>query len=237
MRSRVEIETLVEHHGQRYFSNRGSRSRRQVGIKMLLDWLESVELSKIEGSNWQQCWEQLGEPADDWLAAAGAVTPTERHAVSVALQTLILEGVIRPSYAWLLRTTQHKMYEKLRSTTEKDGFDHIFAAVPAAGVSAATVKQAQIVLGKIIVHTGKHLSAITTADLVEFADAVNATGHFASGVRVAHQLLRQVGWITDPPLTSGYAIRLRKPTVAELVDRYGITCTEVRDLLVEYLTE
>jgi hypothetical protein len=237
MTSRNEIEALVERHAQCYFTDKTSRSRRRIGIRNLLAWLESIEDSSVEGSNWQDRWDQLGESSDDWLATAGAATRSERITLSLALQTLMLEGIIRPSYAWLLRTPQHKLYEKLRRTTEKERFDQLLAAASTATVSAATVKQAQIVLGKIIVHTGKRLSAITTADLLEFADAVSATQHFASGVRVAHQLLRQVGWITDPPLTSGYAIRLRKPTVAELVDRYGIICTEVRDLLVQYLTE
>jgi hypothetical protein len=45
------------------------------------------------------------------------------------------------------------------------------------------------------------------------------------------------GFIADPPLTSGYAYRLHKPSIAELVDRHGIVCTEIRNLLVEYLAE
>jgi integrase len=237
MRSRDEIEALVERHGQRYFTDKTSRSRRRIGIRNLVEWLESIEDSKIEGSNWQDRWDQLGESSDDWLATAGAATRSERITHSLALQTLILEGIIRPSYAWLLRTPQHKLYEKLRTTTEKERFDQLLAAASTATVSAATVKQAQIVLGKICVHTGKSLHEITTADLVEFAGAASAIGRFASGVQVAHQLLRQVGWITDPPLSSGSAIRLCKPTVAELVDRYGISCTDIRDLLVQYLTE
>jgi hypothetical protein len=35
------------------------------------------------------------------------------------------------------------------------------------------------------------------------------------------------GFIVDPPLTSGYAYRLYKPSIAELVDRHGIVCTEM----------
>ena len=237
MRTRDEIEALVEHHIQCYFTDKTSRSRRRIGIKKLLSWLESIEYSNVDGCTWQERWDHVGEPLDNWLAAAGAVTYNERATLSLALQTLMLEGIIRPSYAWLLRNPQHKLYEKLRVTTEKERFDQLLAAASTATVSAATVKQAQIVLGKICVHTGKHPHEITTADLVEFGAAASAIGRFAYGVRVAHQLLRQVGWITDPPLTSGYATRLLKPTVAELVDRYGITCTEVRDLLVQYLTE
>jgi Phage integrase family len=237
MNTRGEIEVLVERHVQCYFTDKTSRSRRRIGSIKLLAWLEPIEYSKVEESSWQERWDHLGESADDWLAAAGAATPNERATLSLALQTLMLEGIIRPSYAWLLRTPQHKFYEKLRVTTEREHFEQLLAAAPAAMVSAATVKQAQIVLGKICVHTGKHLHEITTVDILEFTEAARATGRFGCGVRVAHQLLRQVGWITDPPLTSGSAIRLRKPTVAERIESYGITCIEVRELLVQYLTE
>ena len=218
MRSRLEIEELVAAHTQRYFTDKTSRSRRRIGITKLLNWLEPIEDSKIAQVNWQERWNQRGEPAEDWQSEAGAVTRTERVTLSLALQTLILEGEIRPSYAWLLRIPQYKLYDKLRTLTEKEHFDHLQAVAATATVSAATVEQAGLVLGKIIVHTGKHLPEITTVDLQVFAAAANATGRFASGVRVAHQLLRAMGWITDPPLTSGYAIRLKKLSIAELVE-------------------
>jgi site-specific recombinase XerD len=236
MRSRAELEALVEEHTQRYFMDKYARSRRRVGLTKLLDWLESVEDSKIEALTWQQCWERV-EATADWQAAAGALTPQERCTLSVAVQTLMLEGVIRPSYAWLLDTAQHQLYEKLRLTTEKEDFDRVLATVADATISGASLKQAQIVLGKIMVHMGKHLTEITTADVLELAAAVKASGRNACGVRVAHQLLRQAGIITDPPLTSGYTHRLHKPSIAELVDRQEIACTAIRDLLVAYLTE
>ena len=235
--SRAALDTLVTDHVERYFLDKTARSRRRRGVTQLLDWLESVEGSKREPLTWQQRWEQLGEVAPDWRAAAGADTTRARRALSVALQTLMLEGVIRPSYAWLLRTGQHRLYEKLRLTTEQADFAHLMAIATASGVSAATVKQARLILGKVMVHTGKPLAEITTADLVELAAAARASGRPASGVRVAQQLLRQAGFIADPPLTTGYAYRLHKPTIPELVDQYGIACRAIRDLLVDYLTE
>jgi len=145
--------------------------------------------------------------------------------------------VIHPSYAWLFRTPQHRLYTNLRATVACEDFATLLADAPAVGASGGSVKQAALVLGRVVVHTGKRLAEITTDDLLAYSAAIGSTGRFASGVRVAHQLLRHVGSIADPPLSTGSAYRLRKPSIAALVDRHGIVCTAIRDLLVRYLEE
>lgn len=229
--SRHAVEARIFRHAARYHDKHGA-SRRRQGLRVVLDWLE-----RAEGATWQERWEQSGEIVPDWLAAVGARTPTERTRASVALHTLILAGVIRPSYAWLFRTPQHRLYTNLRTTVAREAFATLLDSAPAVGASGGSVKQAALVLGRVVVHTGKRLAEVTTDDLLTYSAAIGSTGRFASGVRVAHQLLRHVGAITDPPLSTGSAYRLRKPSIAELVDRHGIVCTAIRDLLVLYLEE
>jgi len=225
------VETRVVQHAVQYHDKHGA-SRRRRGLTIVLDWLEQAE-----GATWQERWEHSGEIAPDWLVAVGAQTPTARTVTTVALHTLILEGVIRPSYAWLFRTRQRRLYENLRATVAREDFDILLTAAPAIGASGGTVKQAQLVLSKVAVHTGKRLPEITTADLLEYATAIGATGRFANGLRVAQQLLRHAGYLTDPPLSTGSTYRLHKPSIAQRVDQHGIVCTAIRDLLVRYLEE
>lgn len=229
--SRHAVEARVSRHAARYHDKHGA-SRRRLGLRVVLDWLE-----RAAGATWQERWEQSGETADDWLAAVGARTPTERTRATVALHTLILDGIIRPSYAWLLRTRQQWLYAHLRTTVERGAFTLVLASASTVGASGGSVKQAELVLSRVVVHTGKRLSAITTADLLAYSAAIGSTGRFASGVRVAHQLLRHAGYIADPPLSTGTIYRLNKPSIAELVARQGIVCTAIRNLLVLYLEE
>lgn len=229
---RAELEGILERHVERYFPGRTARSRRRAGFGVVLDWLEGAG-----GSSWQERWEELGETSEDWLADVGAATARERTEAFVALQTLILEGFVRPSYAWLLRVRLRLLYHNLRSTVQKEAFDALLAVAPGTGASAATVKQALVVLSRIVVHTGKGVREVTTEDVLSYGEAVRATGRNASGVRVAHRLLRAAGCTGDPPLTSGYGHRLNRLSVEQSVDRHGIECGEVRDLLVEYLKE
>jgi hypothetical protein len=230
--TRGDLEALVAQHAAQHGDGRTARRLRTVGIRVLLDWLE-----QSDGTNWQARWEDLGEPAPDWLTAAGAHTRTVRTAATMALQVLILAGVIRPSYAWLVRTRNHRLYANLRATVARDAFATLLATGLAAGLSGGSVQHGLLVLGRIVLHTGTPLPALTTDDLLAYGAAIAATGRVAVGVRMAQQLLRQAGYLGDPPLTSGSAQRLVKPTMAELVDRYEIACPAVRDLLVRYLEE
>ena len=100
--SRPEVEELAERHINEYFPGDTAQRRRRDGIGVVLDWLEGAE-----GSSWQERWEELGETSADWLTDVGATTRRQRTEARVALQTLILERVIRPSYAWLLEGHQH----------------------------------------------------------------------------------------------------------------------------------
>lgn len=229
--SRHAVEARVLRHAVRYYDKHGV-SRRRRGIGIVLDWLE-----RAAGATWQERWDHSGEIADGWLDMVGARTPTERTRATVALHTLILEGVIRPSYAWLFRTRQRRLYANLRATVARQAFETVLAGAPAVGASGGSITQAELVLSRIIVHTGKRLPEITTADLLAYSAAIGSTGRFASGVRVAHQLLRHAGHLPDPPLSTGSTYRLNKPSIAQLVDRHGIACTAIRDLLVLYLEE
>lgn len=230
--SRPEVEKLTERHINEYFPGYTAQRRRRDGIGVVLDWLESTE-----GSSWQERWEKLGETSADWLTDVGAATRRQRTEAHVALQTLILERVIRPSYTWLLEGRHHFLYRNMRSTVHKEAFDAILAGAPKTDASGASVKQAIIVLGRIVVHTGKNVEEVNTADILDYGRVIKATGRNASGLRVAHQLLRTTGYLNDPPLTGGYTHRLNKLSVEQLVYRHGIECEEVRNLLVMYLEE
>lgn len=213
--SRPEVEELAERHIDEYFPGYTAQRRRRDGIGVVLDWLEGAE-----GSSWQERWEKLGETSADWLTDVGATTRRQRTEVRVALQTLILERVIRPSYTWLLEGHQHHfLYRNLRSTVHKETFDAILAGAPKTGASGATVKQAIIVLGRIVVHTGKNVEEVKTADILDYGGIIKATGRNASGLRVAHQLLRTAGYLNDPPLTGGYAHRWLRPPPQQALGR------------------
>jgi integrase len=233
--SRRDLLDLLDTHVATLGLGAGTRRQRHAGLCRLLDWLEGAP-----GASWQASWEATGaETVADWQAAAGVTTPWQRPGLVGALQLLLCHRLIRPSYPWLLRRPEaFSVKQQLRAATDRDDFDRLAGAAAAGGVTGRMLEIAVGLLARVLVHTGKRMDALTTAELLDYAEACRAAGLQAvDGLQTTHQLLRALGIITDPPITSGYTQRAGRYTVEEMVDRHRLACRPVRDLLVRYLHE
>ena len=125
----------------------------------------------------------------------------------------------------------------LFATTDQGEHAGLVAAGRRAGMSATMLGQALSVLSYVLVHTGRRLDRLITADLLAYGQARRALGKPHLGAVAAQQLLYDLGIVDQPAPTKGVRGRVGQRTMAELVDRYPIACRPVRDLLVRYLEE
>jgi len=229
--SRAELEHLLVEDNAALGRGASALERRRHGLGLLLDWLEGVE-----GSSWQARWEQLGEPTN-WQAAASATSTWQRLGMTAALTSLLCHRILQPSYPWLFRQRLQTLQILLFAATDRGEDAHLVAAGQAAGMSATMLGQALAVLTYVLVHTGRRLDQLATADLLAYGQARRALGKPALGMAAAQQLLYDLGIVDQPAATKGVGWRVGRRTMAELVDRYPIACRPVRDLLVRYLEE
>jgi len=229
---RPALVALVKHHTVQLGRKPDAVRLRRRGLERLLRWLE-----KFEGDSWNERWHTAGESVADWQAAAGAETDHERRQLLLSLETLMCHRVIRPTYRWLAQQRFGSLHHEMWNTTDLDDFGRLCRGANELGAPGGTMAFALTALSKVLIHTGKRLAQLTTEDLLEYAAAVRTKSKSVNGLHTAHQLLRHLGVLHDPPLTVGFTRRRGQYTVEELVDRHGITCRPVREVFVQYLRE
>ncbi|MGW2151554.1 hypothetical protein ACWCOT_45145 [Nonomuraea bangladeshensis] len=144
------------------------------------------------------------------------------------LTLLIVGQVIRPTYRWLLRQ---------RQALDPEGFARLEQhAQNAIGWARS---DAMNKLTWIVIHKGGAVADITVGDCVELTAALEEH-HFrgSAGRPLFYALLKETGILpaTAPPRLRALRIEAR-PSIEQVVDKYGIECQPIRDLMVDYLTE
>ncbi|WP_239311020.1 MULTISPECIES: site-specific integrase [unclassified Frankia] len=212
----------------------GSRLR---GARRILGWLAAHP-----GDGWQQRW--LASGADDgpgWIstvaAGGGDLRPVGRHVVTDGLHCLLLRRVVLPSYEFLHGYQTNALFRHAKDMFSPELFDRVRQAGRAAGHSAYQQSSAEGCLVKILLHIGHQLDDFTPADLLDYrAWALARRGSAPAGLHTAWGLLRDVGVLpADLPLHR--AVGQGQLPNTQLIDRYGIRCAPVRDVLVRYLDE
>ncbi len=220
---------------------RAGRARDQTrrrGLTKLLDWLECQP-----GETWQERWLASGAEAagSGWadLPLQGRV-PARRHhrdELTSGLVLLVAGQVIRPGYRWLLRQRQAVMLAEARAAIDPGGFARIeHQAKDAIGWarSDALNKITWMVLCK-----GGLVSGITVGDCIELTAALQEH-HFrgSAGRPLFYALLKDTGVLPASAPARLRALRIEgRRSVEQIIDKSGIECRPVRDLLVDYFTE
>ena len=211
---------------------------RRRGLAKLLDWLQ-----RQPGDTWQEKWLASGAdaagsgwtdlPLKDRVPARGH----HRQELCTGLVLLVAGQVLRPGYRWLLRQRQALMLSEARVAIDPDGFRSLeVAARPAIGWARA---DAMNKLTWMVICKGGLVSDITVGDCIEMAAAVQEL-HFrgSAGRPLFYALLKETGVLPAGAPTRFRALRIEgRRSVEQIVDKYGIQCRPVRDLLVEYFTE
>ena len=216
----------------------------------MVNWLEAQP-----GGSWQDRWLASGaEDAADWrILVAGWKTPCTGtpapgparpapHA-GAALLVLICADVIRPGIGWLLScpAAPRNLAAEMARVRDPAAFAELTALCQSGSVGAFARLAALDKIAVIMAARGGTPAAATVGDCIELLDVVAAvrTGkdrHPHSPL--FYQLLRSWGAFgQDAPAAIRVLAGRGKPTCEQLIDRYGIACQPVRDVLVDYLRE
>jgi hypothetical protein len=220
---------------------------RRRGLTRVLDWLEAQP-----GETWQDRWitsgaDAAGNPAwrgvlASWLAATGRGPRDPEHVwllAGRAILLLICADVIRPSLGWLLApATPTGLSAEMARVRDPAGFAALTAICQENCVNSHTTQLALRRIAAILAAKGGQVADITIGDCLELLQI--AGNLLRSGEATSpyfYQLLRAAGIFGDaaPP---GRALKTQgQLSCGQLIDRYGIECRPVRDLLVDYLRE
>lgn len=223
-----------------------SRIQRASGLVTLLDWLQDQP-----GDTWQERWqasaiEEAGvewrREIAQWLRARSLDRPWRVHAFSSALAAAISADLVRPSTRWLVTGATGKgvLVRNLARARDLEGFTRLQQLGDTdPDVRPPDAKMALHRTSLILAAKGGNITDITVGDVVELLDA-EAAAHLkvTSGTHTFYYLLRQAGaFDASAPETLRGIRNLGQRTPEELIDRYGLRCRPVRDLLVDYLRE
>lgn len=206
--------------------------RRRRSIMHLVRWL-----SAFPGPTWQARWVASG------LDDGGTPWPDEPDHTRCGLlfkgaRALICLGVILPDYPWLLDTSFAWLFSAYRQANDPSGFDKLDEALRELRISDRVARDAVVAATRVCMRTGKKSpSLITSDDLIHFDTVLRNTGRSPrAGHEALWRALHTTGQISGP--TSLRAVHMRgQLSTVQLVDRYGLQCQPIRDLIVTYITE
>jgi integrase len=224
--------------------NPHTQRTRKRGVKLVLDWLQAQP-----GATWQQRWQASGadeygagwiELASHWRAEQGVDTRGDVFVLHSGLMPIVCSGAVRPAYRWMMRHNPTKLLVFARQTTDPDGFAVLRDWCDRkAGLSADQRRQALNRTTWIVLHHGGRVADITVGDLLELANAtaqVKTRG--GDGFSTAYQMLLDTGILPASAPARFHDLHVRgQLSIEELVDRYPIACTPIRNLIIEYLRE
>ena len=211
---------------------------RRRGLTKLLDWLQPQP-----GVTWQEKWLASGADAAgfDWadlpLKDRVPARGHHREELCTGLVLLVAGQVLRPGYRWLLRQRQALMLSEARVAIDPDGFRSL--EVQARSAIGWARADAMNKLTWMVICKGGMVSDITVGDCIELTAALQEF-HFrgSAGRPLFYALLKETGVLPAGAPTRFRALRIEgRRSVQQIVDKYGIECRPVRDLLVEYFTE
>ena len=220
---------------------------RRRGLIRLLQWLEQQP-----GDTWQDRW--IASGADEqgnlawrelparWLTSIGRGPTDPEHAgltIGRGMVQLICGDVIRPSLGWLLTpATVKNLAVEIARTRDPDGFAALTVAGQGDHANAHTMRLALRRIATILAAKGGLVRDVTVGDCLELLRvADDLQDHLGATSPYFYQLLRAAG-VLDGGAPTARALKTQGQLGCEqLIDRYGIECRPVRDLLVEYLRE
>ena len=223
----------------------GSQQQRRRGLVVLLAWLREQP-----GASWQDRWLASGADAAGarwrqlparWLRECGHDAEGQHAVLGAALTVAICAEVVRPGLAWLVAAVPRggALVRCMAQTRDVEGFARLRevcdrdAQVPAA--TGHTLHRGAVVLAA----KGGTIADITVGDVLELLD-VEADAHrrpMAHGAAF-YRALHQMGLFAPTAPARLRELRSRgQRTPEQLIDRFGLACRPVRDLLVDYLRE
>ena len=227
------LPLVMARMSEKYRSEAEARSGARLWLSRLLDWLEGYA-----GESYQDRW--IASDSDNqpkaWCPALSTGSHT-RLGARLSINALILLGVIRPGYDWLIENKQARFYRDWTTTHEPEAWDRYFAAAQQEG--APEVKKWRTVthLVRISIVNGLPITELHSRHVLAYRDFLTSTGRMPGDLHAMWHYGRRGG------LFAGEADDLRRYLIAkrltptELVDRFDVRAPSVRRLLIAYLAE
>jgi integrase len=212
----------------------------------MLDWLLDQP-----GDTWQDRWLASGADADGrswrhipvaWLADRGRDQSWMHDWFFRALFTSFGADLIRPSLNWLVagQFRRGSLTNIMASCRDPEGFMQMQALCSAdPDVTPAAATRTTYRASLILAAKGGAIADITIGDLLELLNIEAATLLSAPGAtHLFYRVLRTMNvFSSETPVTLRELRTLGQRTPEQLIDRYGLVCQPIRDLLVDYLKE
>lgn len=235
-----EVSEWIDDYLPRLY--RHSQKARRVLLRTvaaLLAWL-----TEFPGDSWDERWlssalDTTPRGAPDALATTLDISRAE---VTRALTALVETRVVRPSYSWLLTSTTYRRASSSRflEASEPDMLQRLRELPAYARAPQLAQRNSETCLARILIRTGKKIAALSSEDVLGYADVVRTSGRH-NKEHLTWELLVALGPLADEPPTLRAAwaasTNSRQHTVEGLVSRYGIPDSGVKNLLVDYLSE
>jgi integrase len=224
--------------------NTQSQANRKAGATQLLAWLES-----LPGETWQERWAASGaEEAADWRAVPARWIKGGHRArddrgpevsrLGTGMILLVTGDALRPGLPFLLTFTSRHLAAEMARTRDPEGFarlESLCETVPDSPVATRAIRR----ITAIMAAKGGLVADITAGDCLEALHLMN--GMFDRGSdknAYFYQLMHAAGGFPDDaPASMRTSVTRGQLTPGQMIDRYGIACRPVRDLLVDYLQE
>jgi len=227
-----------------------SQQGRRLGLVSVVSWLQDQP-----GGSWQDRWLASGaEDAADWrilvagwktrrtgISLPGTVRPAP-HA-GAGLLVLIGADVIRPGMGWLVNcpAAPRNLAAEMARVRDPSAFAELTALCQSGSVGAFARLASLDKIAVIMAARGGTPAGVTVGDCIELLDVVAAVRTGADRhprSPLSCQLLRSRGAFgPDAPAAMRVLASRGRPACEQLIDRYGIACQPVRDVLADYLRE
>lgn len=233
----TDLMPLLIAHGKGIGYSDSRRRDLILGSRGILDWLSSHP-----GDGWQKRWTAADTGSLDWLdtlpegSAAGVLR--RRCVTRTGLLSLLLNRVVLPNYDFLTVFSSRSLFQEVQRTFQPDLVAEMTKRSVATGMPARRLEQGMNALSKMVLHTGQDFDQLSGQDFEDFRNwGLNRRdGLVPHGVFPAWDLLRNIDVLPRNTSFKEFCHQGQRPT-AELVDRYKLRCTSVRDVLIRYLDE
>lgn len=210
---------------------------RLTGARAILDWLAT-----FPGTSWQERWEASPAAtcprawADHGYTWVSSVTEVKRRS-TVLSGLLLLAGadVLRLPLAWLAGHSSNHLRDFVEEVRDPAGYARLKAHVGPKRWQELGGGKARRALARILLAKGGDLADITVGDAIEHHTLLRGEG----GSSLFYSWLRELGHLpSDAPATLRLLGRVTgQLTTGQLVDRHGVACAPIRELLIDYLEE
>jgi integrase len=227
---------------------KAARVRRRRGLVSVIGWL-----ADHPGQTWQERWQASGADAlgnADWwrpsldrlqsgsMRRGSSVSVTSN--LRVSLNLLVCADAIRPGLGWLLTPfAPHHLAADMARVRDPEGFADLSARLEACGASSTMTKSALRRAATILAAKGGLVADITVGDCLELEELQGGAGMRRTNRGAGlYGVLHSMGVFgADPPSTLRAFATQGQLSPQQMLDRYGIECAPVRQMLNEYLLE